>query len=155
MILGRFSHHIIALLLLALLIAAPVLAASEQHVQFAPVVVGQAVQPVEPSTITLITSDTTFISAAHDSMSGRVFVAYIDRKNGNRLHVTELINDRLVEMPAPNIAPRVAPSFTTDAPKDAASALLFIDGWLWLFHSSRAVGDPGGPFQLQLTRWKP
>lgn len=115
--------------------------------------------PPQSSTITLVESDTTFVSAAHDPVTRRVYVSYIDRARSNKLHVTELIGDRLVELQSPVLAQiqpaSAAPAFSPDSPKDAASAMLVIDSWLWLFVSSRDDGDPTGPFKLKLLRWKP
>lgn len=108
--------------------------------------------------ITLVESDTTFVSAAHDQSTGRIFVSYIDRGNKNRLHVTELVQDRLVELEPPGLAqlqPTVAPAFVPPGEKEAASALLAFDGWVWLFWTARDEGDEIGDFKLKLLRWRP
>jgi hypothetical protein len=110
--------------------------------------------PPQAGTVTLVESDTTFVSAAYDPSTGRIFVSYIDRGNGNKAHLTELIQDRLYEVAPPTLA-GTAPAFSPDSPKDADSALLAINGWLWWFVSSRDVDDPTGDFKLKLTRVQP
>lgn len=114
--------------------------------------------PPQAAVVTLVESDTTFVSAAHDPSTGRIYVSYIDRAHGNRLHLTELVQDRLVELEPPGLAqlqPIAAPAFVPPGEKEAASALLAFDAWLWLFWTARDEGDETGPFKLKLLRWRP
>lgn len=107
--------------------------------------------------VLLRSSDTTFISAARDASTGRIYVNYIDRGNGNRLHATELIGNALVELAQPPAkpAPAAGPAFVPDGNKDADSASIAFDGWQYLFVSSRDEGAASGPFRLWLLRFRP
>jgi hypothetical protein len=126
-------------------------------------VVANGAQPLPPAPpigrVVLIESDTTFVTATRDDESGRIFVAYIDRAHGNRAHFTELISDTLVEVPTP-LLPAIAPSFTPPgSPKDADAGAILITqhdtgAIVWWFVTSRPEGDPDGPFQLLLLRFK-
>ena len=123
---------------------------------FLPTVYGA---PLTPGTITLIETDTTFISATYDTVSKRIVVAYINRAQGNRIHETELINDKLEEIKDPVLTrllhETISPSFVpVDSSKDAAMSQFILDGWVWLFRSSRDKDNPDGPFKLKLTRFK-
>jgi hypothetical protein len=131
-------------------------------------VIGGAAQPLwrtflptiataqQPSIVTLVDSDTTFVSAERDASTGRIYVAYIDRAHGNKAHFTELIGDQLHEVPLPQLPARaVAPSFSPDSPKDADSAIVAFDGWVYWFVSSREVDMPGAAFKLRLWRFRP
>lgn len=146
------STRLIPLLLIAL---GWNLALAVSYAVHLPIVFGQA----SPSLVTLVQSDSTFVSVARDEHTGRIFVNYIDRAHQNRLHATELITDVLHELPVPLLATAslaAAPAFTPpDSAKDAASAVLIIDGWEWLFVTSRDADDPTGPFKLKLLRFKP
>ncbi len=110
--------------------------------------------------VLLRSSDTTFISAARDASTGRIFVNFIDRAHGNRLHATELVGDQLVELPEPVSKPAPAgaeagPAFVPDGNKDADSASIAFDGWQYLFVSSRDADATSGPFRLWLLRFRP
>lgn len=123
--------------------------------QYAPIVFGA---PAGPSVVTLVESDTTFVSAAYDPVARRVYVGYIDRAHGNRAHFTELIGDALYDVALPAFPPGLAaaPAFSPpDSPKDADSAMLVIDGWAYWFVSSREVDQAGAPFKLKLYRFRP
>lgn len=132
---------------------------------YLPVVANNA-QPLPPAPpvgrFILVQSDTTFTAAARDEVSGRIYVAYIDRQHGNRAHFTELISDTLHEVPMPLLFPGTpALSFTPPgSPKDADSGAIFITQHptgplVWWFLTSRPQDTPDGPFQLQLLRFKP
>lgn len=148
--------RLLALLcVLSTLIGAALGSAAVGGRQFLPVVFGA---PAGPSIVTLTESDTTFVSAAYDPLSRRVFVGYIDRAHGNRARFTELVGDRLVDVALPAFPPSLvsAPAFNPpDSPKDADSAMLVIDGWVYWFVTSREVDDPTGPFKLKLERFQP
>jgi hypothetical protein len=149
----RLYRAALALLLaLFLALAVPSSAAPPARQSYLPVIEAQSA----PGWVTLTESDTTFVDAARDSASGRIYVAYIDRGNGNRAHLTELIGDQLIELQDP-VRPRsgTTPGFMPDSPKDAASAVLVVDGAVWWFVTSRDEGDPTGPFTLKLLRFRP
>lgn len=113
--------------------------------------------PLTPTRVVLVESDTTFVSADRDAVTGRIFVSYIDRAHSNRLHFTELVSDTLVEAPAPGIAglqPGPLPAFQPSDTKDADSALIAYGGWVWLFVSSREINEAGEPFKLWLVRFQ-
>jgi hypothetical protein len=149
----KLTRAALALVLALLLALAVPSSAAPPARSFLPAVLTQA---GAPSWITLTESDTTFVDAAHDPVSGRVYVSYIDRGNGNRAHLTELIGDQLIELRDP-VRPRsgTTPGFTPDSPKDAASAVLVVDGAVWWFVTSRDESDPTGPFTLKLLRFRP
>lgn len=135
------------------------IAALQPSQSFMPVVLAD--RAIVAGTITLVESDTTFISAAFDPVSKRVLVAYIDRAHGNRMHETELINDKLVEIKDPAVQSDViTPNFVPiDSSKDADVDQFILDGWVWLFVTSRDVcaipeDCAGTPFKLKLTRFK-
>lgn len=108
----------------------------------------------------LIDHDTTFVNAAVVPNTCRVIVTYIDRANGNRLHVTEHINDTLKELPPPlglpvtfgNDAPASpSPQFEQTGPKQASGFPLFVCGRFRVYANTRLPGDLTGPFQLTVT----
>lgn len=109
------------------------------------------------STTVLIDHDTTFVNASLVPGTCRVFVTYIDRANGNRLHVTEDMFNRLVEVPmtismtlyigADYLDPQ--PQFEYPGPKHASGFALAVCGELWVYANARDVGDLTGPFKLK------
>ena len=164
----RFAPWLLALVL-ALLIFLALPVAAQPHPQSAasylPNVQAAAAATPRPSPtpaagwVLLRSSDTTFISASRDASTGRIYVNYIDRGNGNRLHATELISNTLVELkaapPMPTPAAAAGPAFVPDAAKEADSASIAFDGWQYLFVSARDDGATSGPFRLWLLRFKP
>jgi hypothetical protein len=143
----------LALVLALLLMLAVPSSAAPPARSFLPAILTQA---GAPTWVTLTQSDTTFVDAARDPASGRIYVAYIDRGNGNRAHLTELIGDQLIELRDP-VRPRsgTTPGFMPDSPKDAASAVLVVDGAVWWFVTSREIDQAGAPFTLKLLRFTP
>jgi hypothetical protein len=95
------------------------------------------------------------VSVDRDPVSGRIYVSYIDRGDGNRAHLTELVGDTLVELADPVPSPAAAPAFSPDSPKDADAAVLVVNGAVWWFVSSRDPQDPTGKFRLKLLRFRP
>lgn len=156
----RFTALAVLILALASVLLGARVAQERADAAPAPIVRLPLVQaPTTPASVLLVKTDSTFVSAAYDESTGRIFVSYIDRRHGNRLIVSELVNDQLVSLSAPaTLQPNAAgPSYTPLGNKDADSALLAINGWLWLFHTTRPTvedGDPG-PFELRLERWRP
>jgi len=145
----RYARWLAALLLIAL--GWNLALALGSYAVHLPVVMGA---PIQPGTITLVETDTSFVSAARDDQSGRIFVSYVDRAHGNRLHLTELVGDALVEVPAPTVAS--APAFSPpDSPKDADSAIIAFNGWVYWFTTSREINEAGQPFKLKLRRFQP
>lgn len=100
--------------------------------------------------VTLVDSDSTYISATL-APAGCVFMAYIDRAHGNRLHVVRDAGDHVVEVPLPPLAQQVAqdPAFTAPGDKQAAGALLFAGSRMLIYYTSRDEGDPSGIFKLK------
>lgn len=144
--------------MLIIFVAIPIAFAVSINRTFFPVVYGA--QPL--GLVTLRESDTTFISATVDSASSRVYVAFIDRANGNRAHDTELIGNTLHEMTLPALSNQeLRPSFVTpDSNKDAAVCQFVLNGVVWFFFTSRdACVNPedcaGTPFKLKLLRFIP
>jgi hypothetical protein len=139
-------------LALALLLALAVPSSAAPPARsFLPAVLAQGA----PAWVTLTESDTTFVSVDRDPSTGRIYVSYIDRGNGNHAHLTELIGDRLVELADPVPSPAAAPAFSPDSPKDADAAVLVVNGAVWWFVSSRDPQEPTGPFRLKLLRLRP
>lgn len=161
----KFLYRAAAALLIALALFALLPAqAAPPNAQYLPNVRTAAAAtplptPVPPAGWVLLrTSDTTFISASRDASTGRIYVNYIDRAHGNRLHATELVGNALVELPEPVARPGPAsagPAFVPDGNKDADSASIAFDGWQYLFVSSRDAGATSGPFRLWLLRFRP
>jgi hypothetical protein len=149
----KLTRAALALVLALLLALAVPSSAAPLARSFLPAVL---TQPGAPTWVTLTQSDTTFVDAAVDPASGRVYVSYIDRGNGNRAHLTELIGNTLHELHDPVQTPAsAAPAFTPDSPKDADSAVLVVNGAVWWFVSSRDPDDPTGDFRLKLLRFLP
>jgi hypothetical protein len=112
-------------------------------------------QPATSRLVTLMDSDVGFVTATLLPDTDRVFVAYTDRRNGNRLHVAEHIGDRLIELDDPALAPMVLPdvskpAFTFPGPKQGAAALVVVGTELRVYATSRDVGDLQGPFKLKV-----
>jgi hypothetical protein len=106
---------------------------------------------------TLIDHDTTFVNAANIPGTCRVIVTYIDRANGNRLHVTEDMFNRLVEI-SMTVEMRLAigadyldpqPQFEYPGPKHASGFPIIVCNELWVYANARDVGDLTGPFKLK------
>jgi hypothetical protein len=111
-------------------------------------VIGHQAQ-LSASLVQLIGDDSTFVSAAV-APGGCVFLSYIDRAHGNRLHVVRDAGDHVVEIDLPPIAssPALAPAFVTPGEKQADGALIVNGGVLSVYYTSRAPDDPSGPFRL-------
>jgi hypothetical protein len=144
----RFRLTIAALLCAFLLGAAS--AQTPLYQQFVAFIAnGQAAQPIT----TLDGGDNTFLSAAL-SPHGCVFLSYIDRDNGNRLHVVQDVGDRLEEVDLPPGAQSVAaalPQFEAPGEKQADGQLLIKPNGqggytLSLYYTSRV--SSGGSFHL-------
>lgn len=124
---------------------------------FLPLIVnGQA--PQQATITTLVETDSTFVSAATHPPSGRRFVSYIARGNGNRLHITEDCGNRLEELALPaSISAALgveglAPSFTFEGDKQADSAMVITGNTIRVLVSSRDAtteGNSDGPFKLK------
>lgn len=104
----------------------------------------------QPSVVTLVESDSTFVGATADA-TGRIVLTYIDRAHGNKLHVVEDVGDHVVELIDPiatQTAP-IAPTFEVDGPKQADGVPLIVGDKLHVYFTSRDVDDPTGPFRLK------
>lgn len=157
-------HAIIALVAVLALLLGSAIGAQPAQPPAPPVYLPNIQAPQQPALVRLVASDTTFVSAARDESTGRVYVNYIDRAHGNKLHLTELVNDRLVDLVEPPNATTVAallatraaaPAFSPDSPKEADSATLAWDGWQHVFFSARPLDKPTGPFELWYWRFVP
>lgn len=107
--------------------------------------------------VTLVDHDTTFVNAANVPGTCRVIVTYIDRANGNRLHVTEHITDTLRELPLPPLAALLTapstdtapqPQFEYPGPKHASGYPLFVCSRLRVYANARDTLT--GPFKLMV-----
>lgn len=102
-----------------------------------------------PSITTLVDHDTMFVAATVVPGTCRVLLTYIDRQNGNLLHVVEDVGDRLVEVPLP---PGVAlagvePDDVLPGLKHGSGAPVVVCGRLRVYANTRI--EDGGPFVLQ------
>lgn len=97
--------------------------------------------------VTLIDHDTTFVAAALVPDTCRVILTYIDRANGNRLHVAEDVGDRLVEVPMPQGAMLAGAEDEFPGLKHASGFPIMTCGRLRVYANTRIVES--GPFVLQ------
>lgn len=99
--------------------------------------------------VTLIGHDTTFVSATGVPGTCRVILTYIDRANGNLLHVAEDVGDRLVEieLPAGVALAGEAPEDEFPGLKHASGFPIVVCGRLRVYANVRT--EDGGPFVLQ------
>lgn len=111
---------------------------------------------VETKITTLVTDDTSFVTAEVIPNTCRVIVSYINRSDGNRLHVTEDIGTSLREIPLPpgitglSLTPqRTNPQFQIPGPKQAFGDTVFACGVMKEYVTSRDPGDETGPFRLK------
>lgn len=120
--------------------------------------IGRENNPQIATTIyTLVSGDNSFISAAR-SPAGCTFFAYIDRDNGNLIHVVRRNADFTVSdvvLPASVNAVVEAdpsdPNFIPPGPKHADVSLVFTDA-MELYYTSRQPDASGGPFNVMLLR---
>lgn len=136
-----------ALIVLAAFFAGQLVSAAAPLLTFLPHVAGSAFQQQRPTL--LDGGDNTFVSAVQ-APGGCVFLSYIDRDNGNRLHVVQDMGSSLHEVPLPPLgsAALVAPSFEAPGDKQADGFLLLHDGVMSIYYTSRAPDDEGGSFKL-------
>lgn len=112
---------------------------------------GQA--PVSSDPVLLDNGDNSFIDSAVSSNGQCVFLAYIDRDNGNRLLVRQDAGDHLIDVPLPD-APQLAvlardfPEFTAPGEKQADGTMVIRNGVMSLYYTGRAEGDEAGKFHL-------
>lgn len=114
-------------------------------------------QPPQSRLVTLVDTDAGFVAAELLPNTTRVFVIYIDRRDGNRIHVTEHIGDRLVEIPDPMLAQLAfadvlapSPTFTYPGPKQGTGDPLIVGNELRIYATARDVDDPTGPFKVKV-----
>jgi hypothetical protein len=150
----RKPHRLVLIVLLAMLCALGLGAASGQPTArraYLPIVATDT-----PSITLLVDGDTTMVTAYVLPGTSRIIVTYIDRANGNRLHVTEDMGTALVEIPLPpEFAAPAAPAdsqhpgFVAPGDKQANGATVAIGGMLKIYVTTRDTGDPTGPFKLK------
>lgn len=145
------KRFMVACLLIGLIIGH--VAAATNNSLFLPTIM--RAQSTTPFVI-LRTTDTTFIDATQDTLTRRIYVTFIDRGNGNRAHLTELVGDALVETGVPNVSTgqQYEGFVSPDAAKEADVCVIYVDGYLYWFVTARPLFDPTGPFQLTLRRIK-
>lgn len=124
--------------------------AQSNTVDYLPILSSQ--QPNAPATLAVLKeTDTTFVNAALVPGTCRVIVTYIDRANGNRLHVAEDIGTQLEEIPMPRLAAQLQaeqPDFVLPGSKHASGFPIVVCGRLRIYANARAENDTDGPFQL-------
>lgn len=145
----RFYLHLVLIVLVLGAMVATGLLARGQATQLAylPIVATD-----KPSITLLVDGDTTMVTAYVLPGMSRIIVTYIDRANGNRLHITEDIGTQLVEIPMPaEFAPQPSnnPSFVTPGNKQANGTTVATGGILHIYVTSRDENDPTGPFKLK------
>lgn len=117
--------------------------------------------PVTTRLVELVDTDAGFVHAAVIPGTNRVVVAYIDRRQGNRLFVGEHIGDTIQPLPDPEFQ-RLAslllfgdvlppsPSFVYPGPKQGNGAVVFVGQEMRVYAVSRRVDDPSGPFPVMV-----
>jgi hypothetical protein len=100
--------------------------------------------------VTLVGHDTTFVAATLIPDTCRVIVTYVDRANGNIVHVTEHVGDRLVEIPLPTGVTLAGEAPNDELPglKHASASPIVVCGMLRIYANVRV--EDGGPFVLQV-----
>lgn len=113
-------------------------------------------QPPQSRLVTLVNTDAGFVAAEVLPSTARVFVVYTDRRDGNRLHVTEHIGDRLIEIADPLLAQMVfgdvsapSPTFVYPGAKEGAGDPLIVGNELRIYATARDANDPTGPFKVK------
>lgn len=155
---GRLWWFIaLALLVLALALAGVVwlvarstpVSAQAELSTFLPVIAVSKNADASAEIVTLVAHDTTFVSAANVPGTCRVILTYIDRANGNRLHVAEDVGDRLVEIELPQGMALAGVETEDEFPglKHASGFPLVVCGRLRIYANARL--EDGGPFVLQ------
>jgi hypothetical protein len=146
-------HALTALLLIALgfnlgIGLAAIARAQDAQPTYLPLV-AHGLDAQAPQLVTLIGHDTTFVNAALIPGTCRVILTYIDRANGNRLHVVEDVGDHLVEVPMPAGVTLAGgePDFEFAGLKHASGFPIVVCGRLRVYANARIVD--GGPFVLQ------
>lgn len=113
-------------------------------------------QDTSTSFTVLIDHDTTFVNASVIPGTCRILVTYIDRANGNRLHIAEDMFNRLVEVTLP-VSMSLAigadyldpqPQFEFPGPKHASGFPLTVCNRTKIYANAREIGDLTGPFRL-------
>ena len=125
----------------------PVSAQGERMVSLPLVAHGYDAQA--PSIVTLVAHDTMFVSATTVPGTCRVLLTYIDRQNGNLLHVVEDVGDRLIEVPLPQgvTLADAEPDDVLPGLKHGSGAPVVVCGRLRVYANVRV--EDGGPFVLQ------
>lgn len=107
--------------------------------------------PIPTTVDTLVAGDNSFISAAR-SPAGCNFLAYVDRDNGNLIHVVRDDGAKVTEVNLPalvnaGVTSTADPEFVPPGPKHADVSLVIADA-LYLYYTSRQADDPSGPFNV-------
>lgn len=109
----------------------------------------QVQQTVKTEIVTLTSTDTTYISAAM-SPYGCNIVAYINRGQGNRLHVARDAGNHLIDIELPPEMRLILDrTFIAPGDKQADVSLLVDAVKLTLYYSTRDENDPNGIFRLK------
>lgn len=105
---------------------------------------------VSGASIVLDAGDNALVDSVRSSDGRCTFLAYIDRDDGNLLHIVQDAGDHLIDVPLPPVGQvATAPAFTPPGEKQADGSLLVHNGLLTLYFTSRLPDDEHGAFQLQ------
>lgn len=141
--------YIIPLLLVAIGFNLGIALAAFAPRAYLPVIANGAIQP---TITTLIQTDTSFVTAEMIPNTCRVMVTYIDRANGNKLHVAEDTDGSLYETALPPLGTSlqsISPEFVPSGPKQAFGDTVFVCGVMKVYFTGRDTGDDTGPFKLK------
>lgn len=136
---------------LALGLGALYQAHAAQSATYLPVIRNGTSAPIPTTIDTLVAGDNSFISAAR-SPAGCNFLAYVDRDNGNLIHVVRDDGATVKEVSLPamvnaGVTTTADPQFVPPGPKHADVSLVIADA-LYLYYTSRQADDPSGPFNV-------
>lgn len=125
--------------------------AAQAPASYLPIIKNGEAAPIPTTIDTLVAGDNSFISAAR-SPAGCNFLAYIDRDNGNLIHVVRDDGAKVTEVPLPamvnaGVTTEADPQFVPPGPKHAAVALVIADA-MYLYYTSRQPDDATGPFNV-------
>jgi hypothetical protein len=138
--------------LLSVLAGSLIVQSAQPSAAYVPVL--RSPRAVDTPPIVLVSHDIGLIDATL-TQSGAIVVAYQDRSERGKVHLTVLSGDHLVELPlsavqqgALNAAP--APADVLPGDKQGAVSSVAVDGVLYVFFTARDTGDTTGNFRLRL-----
>lgn len=127
------------------------LAQTQASTRYLPVMTKEKVPQFTTTVDTLVDGDNSYISAAR-SPYGCNFLAYVDRDNGNLVHVVRDDGAKVTEVTLPamvnlGVTSPADPNFVPPGPKHADVTLVIADA-LYLYYTSRPLDDPAGKFNV-------